>query len=277
MNHLPMSPPAPEEQRRTMAQLHALMASQVASYQKSHHLGSSTSVSAELARELMDSVTYTLDQAGGPFAGPDLAQTLRLGQEILEHKLQQARDKLALVLSTAAHRQTECRWEALSYLGRYLRQYDPLHLAHRGPEELFYPILTVPEENIRGIEECLFYLEILWIENQIFAPFSEGALDALFDRLPEGTLNPCEQVLLNALARVLLGKDLTSLVLDPGDREHLQTILLSVKDDTWAEAAETLTQALDLRSEQAVRYARSVLPILRFHLTHHAYPEELFL
>ena len=55
MNHLPITPPSPEQQQRSLAQLHSLLASQAESYHRSRHMGPSTSVSTELARELMDS------------------------------------------------------------------------------------------------------------------------------------------------------------------------------------------------------------------------------
>ena len=105
-----MTPPSPEQQRRTMAQLHSLLASQVESYHRSRHMAPSTSISTELARELMDSLLYSLDQAGGPFANPDAAQTLRLGQAILMDKHQRSRNRLALIRATAPHRQTTSIW-----------------------------------------------------------------------------------------------------------------------------------------------------------------------
>ncbi len=277
MNQLPITPPSPEQQRRSLAQLHSLLAAQVESYHRSRHMGPSTSVSTELARELMDALLYTLDQAGGPFANPDAAQTLRLGQTILEKKHQEALNKLALDRATAPHRQTECRWEALQYLDRYLARYDHLHLAHQGPEDLFYPILTAPPEGIRGIDACIFYLNILWIENQICAGISEAALDDIFSRMPEGTLNPCEHILLNGLAMVLLDQPLDRLTLEPEYQLRLFSILQTASDEMLRAAADKLCTRLDLRDPQAIQYAHAILPPLRFHLKHQPFLEGLFL
>ena len=277
MNQLPMTPPSPEQQRRTMAQLHSLLASQVESYHRSRHMAPSTSISTELARKLMDSLLYCLDQAGGLFASPDAAQTLRLGQTILTDKHQRSRNRLALIRATAPHRQTECRWEALQCLDHYLTRYDHLHLAHHGPDDLFYPILTAPPGDLRGIDLCGFYLDILWIENQIYAGTSEWALEDMFRRMPDGTLNPCEQLLLNALARVLLDQPLDRLSLEPGDRLRLFAILSAASDEMVNAAADKLCTRLDLRDPRAIQYVHAILPILRFHLKNQPFPEGLFL
>ena len=47
---------SPREQRQLLLQVSPLMVRQVKGYQKARHLGESTSVPSDLARELMDSV-----------------------------------------------------------------------------------------------------------------------------------------------------------------------------------------------------------------------------
>lgn len=155
MNHLPINPLSPEEQQRIMEQMYLLMGKQVHSYHKHRHMGNNSSVPVELAQDLMESIEYTINQVGGIYAHPDVEDALRLGQGILENKLNKARSMLELVSATAPSWQTECRWDAIDYLRRYLNQYDHLHLAHKGPDDLFYPILIVPTEGIQGIDSCL--------------------------------------------------------------------------------------------------------------------------
>ena len=86
------------------------------------------------------------------YAHRNIGEALLLGQEILENRLSKAKSMLELVNGTAPQWQTECRWEALRYLRHYLEQYDYLHLAHKGPDDLFYPILISPPEGIKGID-----------------------------------------------------------------------------------------------------------------------------
>lgn len=223
MSNLPISPLSPEEQQRMMGQMYVLTAKQVKSYHQHHHMGDNSSIPVELAQALMASMEYTIDLAGGLAAGRDVEAALKIGQRILEEKAGKAQKQLALVCATAPAWQTECRWEALQALRRYLAAYDPLHLAHLGPDDLFYPIPISVPETLRGIDLAAFYINILWLENQIMAAFPDEALEALWNRLPTDILNPCEQVIVNALGKAVLSAD--GLIFPETERARLQEIL----------------------------------------------------
>lgn len=257
-----INPLSPEEQQRIMGQMYLLLGNQAKNYHKHRRMGESSSVTVELAQELMESLDYTLGLTGGAFPGMDLAEALKTGQGILEGRLQKAKSMLDLVVATAPEWQTECRWEALQYLRRYLRQYDHLHLAHHGPDGLFYPILIAQPEGIRGIDCCLFYLNILWIENQIMAGVTEDALDALWRQLPAYTLNQCEQLLLNGIGKAVLGTGIDSLVFSPEEHMRITLALTDIREDGLKAAARRLCQWLDLRGEDTVAYASAILPRL---------------
>ena len=260
MSYLPINLLSPEEQQKIMEQMYLLMAKQVKSYHKHRHMGNHSSVPVELAQELMESIEYTINLVGGVYTHRNVEEALRLGQEILESRLNKAKSMLELVNATAPQWQTECRWEALQYLGHYLEQYDHLHLAHKGPEDLFYPILISPPEGIQGIDSCLFYLNILWIENQIMAGVQEDALEEFWNRLPVGTLNQCEHLLINGIGKALLGTGIYTLVYEP--EEHMQLIvkLMMATEDNLKSAAKRLCQWLNLKDENACMYVEAVVP-----------------
>ena len=65
MSQLPINPLSPEEQQKTMGPMYLLMARQVQSYHKHRHMGNNSSVPVELAQELMESITYTINLVGG--------------------------------------------------------------------------------------------------------------------------------------------------------------------------------------------------------------------
>lgn len=262
MSQLPIRPPSREEQQKIMEQMYLLMGKQVQSYHKHHHMGNNSSVPTELAQELMASIEYTVGLAGGVYAHANLEEALRLGQEVLESKLTKARSMLELVNGTAPRWQTECRWEALGYLRHYLDTYDYRHLAHRGPDGLFYPILIAPPDGIQGIDTCIFYLNILWIENQIMAGVPEDVLEQLWDRLPAAALNPCEQLLINGIGKALLNAEITSLTFEPEEYRPLVAVLMGATEDTFRCAAKRLCQWLDLRDENACMYVEAVIPQL---------------
>ncbi len=262
VNNFPMQPLSPEEQQRLMSQMYLLMEKQVKSYHKHHHMGENSSVPVELAQELMESIEYTINQAGGVYAHGNIEEALILGQEILESKLSKAKSMLELVNGTVPQWQTECRWEALSYLRYYLEHYDHLHLAHRGPDDLFYPILISPPESIRGIDSCLFYLNIMWIENQIMAGVPDEALEQLWDRLPAATLNQCGHLLINGLSRALLGSGLDPLTFEPEEQLQIVCAMMTATEEKMQTAAKHLCRWLDLKDENAKTYVQAVIPQL---------------
>ena len=262
MSNLPITPLSPEEQQRLMSQMYLLMVKQVKSYHKHHHMGGNSSVPVELAQELMESIEYTINLVGGVYAHQNIEEALVLGQEILENKLSKAKSMLELVNGTAPQWQTECRWEALRYLRHYLEQYDHLHLAHKGPEDLFYPILISPPEGIQGIDSCLFYLNILWIENQIMAGVPDDALEQFWDRLPAATLNQCEHLLINGIGKALLGTGIDPLVFETEEHMQLIVALLGATEERLRDAAKLLCEWLNLKDENAKMYVQTVIPQL---------------
>ena len=262
MSQLPINPLSPEEQQRIMEQMYWLCGKQVQSYHKHRHMGNNSSVPVELAQELMESIEYTIGLVGGVYAHRNVEEALALGHEILENRLSKAKLMLELVSGTAPQWQTECRWEALRYLRHYLEQYDHLHLAHKGPDELFYPILFSPPEGIQGIDSCLFYLNILWIENQIMAGVPDEALDQFWDRLPSATLNQCEHLLINGIGKVLLGTGIDPLVFEAEEHMQLIVALMRATEEGLREAAKLLCQWLNLKDENAKKYVETVIPQL---------------
>ena len=262
MNHLPINPRSPEEQQKIMGQMYLLMGKQVQSYYMHRHMGNNSSVPVELAQELMESIEYTIGLVGGVYAHRNIEEALVLGQEILESRLRKAKSMLELVNGTAPQWQTECRWEALRYLRHYLEQYDYLHLAHKGPEDLFYPILISPPEGIQGIDSCIFYLNIMWIENQIIAGVSDNALSQFWDRLPAATLNQCEHLLINGIGKALLGSRLDQLTFEPEEQLQIVFAMLTATEENLKTAAKLLCQWLNLKDENAKMYVQAVIPQL---------------
>lgn len=247
MSNLPITPLSPEEQQRLMAQMYVLLGKQVKSYHRCRHMGENSSVPVELAQELMASMEYTIELAGGLAAVRDAEAALKIGQGLLEAKVEKAQSLLELVTATVPTWQTDCRWEALQYLRRYLGAYDPLHIAHCGPDALFYPIPIPVPDSLRGVDLALFYLNVLWLENQIMAAFSDEVLEMLWNKLPTDILNQCEQVILNALGKISLSASIDNLTFTEVERSYLQEILSNypIRERVMA-AAGTLCQYLDL-------------------------------
>ena len=244
-----------QEQQRLLVKLYGLLDKQVKSYHKSRHMGQNSSVPTELAQELMASVEYTLGLVGGFDPDRNLEEMLHLGQEILEEKLKKATQMLHLVAATAPDWQTQCRWEAIAFLRQYLQTYDSLHLAHRSPESLFYPIAVPVPEGLQGIDQAQFYLNALWAENQIMASFPDRALEALWARLPVDMLNQCEQLILNAVGKVMVGGTQEKLTFTQVQWEQLEGFSPEEFCRRWEKAAQTVPLG-----EYGILAARQMLP-----------------
>ena len=280
MTQLPTNPLSPEQQQKIINQMYLLMGKQVHSFHEHRHMGNNTSVPIELAQDLMESIEYTVNQEGCLYSLSNVEDALRRGQKILEEKVSHAKSMLTLVNRTSPQWQTECRWEALHYLHHYLDYYDHLHLAHKGPEGLFYPILVSPPDGIQGIDCCLFYLNILWIENQIMAGVPDAALEVFWDKLPTATLNQCEKLLINGIGKALISTSLDPLPFDPDSRISLITTIMGISEEGLEAAAQRLCQWLHLKDENANAYVRAILPqftILADENTQLTYLDNLFI
>jgi len=276
VNRLPIQPISQEDQNRMMEQMYRLCGKQVQSYHKHRHMGSNSSVPVELAQELMESIEYTTGLVGGLYAHRNMEEALTLGQKVLESKLNKAKSMLELVKDTAPQWQTECRWEALRCLRHYLERYDHLHMAHKGPEDLFYPILISPPEGICGIDSCLFYLNILWIENQIMAGIPEAVLERFWDILPAEILNQCEPVLINGVGKLIINASLDQLSFEPEELVRLIAMLPQATESQLKGAARQLCQTLDLRDENACTYVEAVVPLLLLWIGENGNAENLY-
>lgn len=280
MSQLPIESLSPEQQQRIIEQMYQLARKQVQSYHKHRHMGNNSSVPVELARELMESIEYTINQTSGIFTNQNLEEVLKTGQGILDSKVSRAKSMLNLVIGTAPYWQTECRWEALQYLAQYLDRYDYKHLAHKGPTDLFYPILISLPEDLRGIDICLFYLNVLWTENQIMAGVPDDALDRFWDRLPTDTLNQCERLLINGIGKIMIGAGLDSLLFETDDMKLLtDTMKNSTKDDLF-DAAKILCERLNLKDDNSKKYVEAIVPLLSMWTGENVklgHPENLFI
>jgi hypothetical protein len=261
VTHLSVSPHT-SGGHATAEQLFLLMSRQVSSYHKQRHMGSNTSIPVELAHELMESVEYTLNQAGEAILNQNLEHTFHLGQGILEQKLRNARSLLTLVCDTGPCWQTDCRWDAIGYLRQYVDHYDHLHLAHKGPDDLFYPVLISPPEGIQGIDCCLFFLNILLTENLIISAFPQDSLGMFWDKLPYAALNPCEHLLINSIGKLLIGSGLSMLTFTPAEYLRLVPAMRELTAEKLDDTAAYLCRQLSLVNELEIRYVRAIIPQL---------------
>ncbi len=180
--------------------LYSALAKKVKSYHKYYHMGENTSVSVEVAEELLESIQYTAAKAGSSIP---LEAALDQGENALAQRLEDAKRLLQLVEAMDSSH-SQWRWETFAALHRYLEHYDHLHFAHRTPQMLSYPLAVPVPEQLRGIDWAYFYIHCLWLEVQILEEFPIP-----WDLYPpdywESPENVCEVPVLSALGHKLNG------------------------------------------------------------------------
>ena len=242
-------------------QIHTLLRGQVESYNKHYHKGNNTSVSVELARELMDSIRYTLPYG----TGTDAKAALLSGQAVLQGLLEAAKRKWLLVQGTMADVDSDFFRESVLSLGMWLESYDYLHFAARTPELPDYPLLKNPEPLPEGIGGAQALLQCFWYENQILCALENAPVQELLQRaVPDFygvPVNLCEQPMFNAAGRAML--ELKPLELEIND-EQRRILLRKLRSISGEErkllvtlSMEAVCAALALPDAGAACYARS--------------------
>lgn len=233
-----------------LSQLYARLGEQVKSYHRHYHMGDNTSVPTETARELLESMLYTLNLSPGG--------TLEEGQQVLADRLILAKEQHRLVRASSPDWESQYRWDTIAALGRYLEQYDHLHFAHRIPELLYYPLLTPVPEELQGLDYAVFYLNCLWYENQLLQAMGRGARGSWEQRIPDYwgiPLNLCEQPLIQLLGRDILGLDLNRSNLSEQEVHLLTELLQNTTAENLNARLLTLCGKLGISDPKAAVYA----------------------
>ena len=235
MNELMQSLAFSVEGARTFdARLIALLAWQTRKYTK----GESSSVTVETAQELLASLRYTLAVVSEETHIPrerlmteELPPLIRQGQELLQGRLERAKQLWAAAGRTAPGLRNVYYADTLSGIGDYFKRYDLYFFAHMKPPCIDYPLLVAANEALQGLDFTEEYLKRVLTENLILSRFDGGAVRGLLrtvhSGIEEAYLNLCEQPLTNALGLALLGKNARSLHIGNAEQEELLCLLQS--------------------------------------------------
>ncbi len=274
MQNYTLSSLTQEKTQILMRGIYTLLEKQAQSYYKARHFGESSGIPVELAQELTESMEYSLCLVGNLEHYQNVEDALHAGQQVLKEKCKQAQHRLQLVIATCPSWQTDSRWDSIQCLTRFLNSYDYLHLAHHIRDDFYYPIWISVPDSLKGIDWALFYLNILWWENQIMDGVPEQIADEFWSVLSSDTygeiLNPCEQFLINAIGKSVLHDNLNTLIFTPAERDKLCRIF---KMDSPTQRKERLTQALQsackclhIIDANALAYASAIVPQIAIRL-----------
>lgn len=221
-----------EEKERLTYRLMALLAKQAERYTA----GESTSIAAETAQELLESLQYTLSVAAGETGGDerllneDLTDLTERGREKLRQGLEHTKRLWEAVCQTAPETDNLYYADTLRGIGDYLKRYDLIFFAHMKPPCIDYPLLSPVDESLQGLSYTGEYLRRLLAENLLLSRLDAKAVQRVLRAMgmdkKDAYLNLCEQPLTNAVGLSLINKDVRTLGINDAERKEITGLLI---------------------------------------------------
>ena len=257
-------------------ELYRLLAERIARYT----MGDSTSIPAETARRLLESILYCLDlNRRFPVADVPQEAPLKTRWEAGVHQAKRIAARAKLLLRQAQRTPpplvNTAYCDTLESLPAFFVGYDPDFFAQEIPCSFDYPLCLPVSESLLGAEFILEYLRKLLAENTILRAFPSEALRALYERyyidyvdlLVNLCLPAAEMATLCALAKA----PVQSLTLSPQEYEAASQLIFqqdaSAAEKSILAAAKAALLQLGLNSahlrEEMFLTARDLMIRLR--------------
>lgn len=240
-----------------------------------------TSVRVETVRELLASITFTLDvglmgASRRTLLTADLDALFERGGHVIDQKVEAGRLLWNAACLTAPKLESRSLQETLQNFSLFWKRYDARFFAHVFPCDIDYPLLCTVPEMLLGVEYMNEYLHRILTENAMLAAFdpvlTTRFLDADSPFWRDAPANLVAPVFANAVGRaILMKKDLRVLTLSADDLAVLSARFAVLADEKVTEtlqlAAETVCNMANIRDAASRTYladaASALLPRLR--------------
>lgn len=237
-----------------------------------YNMGDSTSVTVEVAKELLASLWYTItlamDETRTPYSrllSDELMPIVKQGQTILQDKLEAAKQLWEAVCRTAPEIQNFYYADTLRGIGDYLRRYDLCYFSHRKPLCIDYPLLNAPSEAMHGLTYTEQYLKCMLAENLLIHGFEKNAVICVLQTVApdyqEHYLNLCEQSITNALGLAMIRKNVRTLHLGHEEQSEIQEMMQNRSCEKQREflhvAARTICDQMEINEKWIIDYVTS--------------------
>jgi len=232
---------------RIQNELWLLLAQQTESYT----MGDSSSVPTETALELFKSICFSIGwylQETGNDTGlmmGNMQDLLQASRALLQERIEEGKKLLRRVAASAPPVGSRSYRDTLAGLGEFFRCYDCRFFAHEIPGNIDYQ-LNQPVAETMGIAYVEEYLHRLLIENKFCRSFQTKTVISLLEcscpEYRELLVNIYEPVAVNAVGRLLLGKDVRGLDISTDEQARLADYFRSLAQD---EARKELRSAAD--------------------------------
>lgn len=224
-------------------------------------MGDSSSVPAETAGELLNSICFTLSlclkESGSPvrlLASSDLGELFALGVRATEKQVERGKLLWKAACASVPNIDNISLRDTLGGIGGFFKRYDHRYFAHQIPCDIDYQLCRAVPDELHGIEYLNEYLSRIMIENEFLRKFDEHLVIRLLKSYcPDykGLLiNLYEPAAVNAAGLTLAGGDVFSLNITDADRTRLAALLAGLPESSarkmLSDCAVRLCLALDI-------------------------------
>ena len=243
---------------------------------KSFTGGQSSSLSVETVEALLSSICFSLSCFANKYGQNALVEiplekALEGARDILKKRIQLCKTLYLTLLRLPFQPDNVSYRDTVNGMENFFKKYDYYFFADQVPCDIDYQLCLPVSENLWGVEFLTEYIKRLICEGRFCGAFQRYEITALLanfgSRNHELLINVFTPVLSNALGRVLLGNDISTLEVTPDGIEKLFSMFAGLKYEEALPIVDKASKLLCSRvgfsgynAEYVTESARTLIP-----------------
>ena len=243
---------------------------------KSFTGGQSSSLSVETVEALLSSICFSLSCFANKYGQNALLKippekALEGARDILKKRIQLCKTLYLTLLRLPFQPDNVSYRDTVNGMENFFKKYDYYFFADQIPCDIDYQLCLPVSENLWGVEYLMEYIKRLICEGRFCGAFQRYEITALLanfgSRNDELLINVFTPVLSNALGRVLLGNDISTLEVTPDGIEKLFSMFAGLKYEEALPIVDKASKLLCSRvgfsgynAEYVTESARTLIP-----------------
>lgn len=243
---------------------------------KSFTGGQSSSLSVETVEALLSSICFSLSCFANKYGQNallkiPLEKALEGARDILKKRIQLCKTLYLTLLRLPFQPDNVSYRDTVNGMENFFKKYDYYFFADQVPCDIDYQLCLPVNESLWGVEFLTEYIKRLICESRFCGAFQRYEITALLanfgSRNDELLINVFTPVLSNALGRVLLGNDISTLEVTPDGIEKLFSMFAGLKYEEALPIVDKASKLLCSRvgfsgynAEYVTESARTLIP-----------------
>ena len=243
---------------------------------KSFTGGQSSSLSVETVEALLSSICFSLSCFANKYGQNALVEiplekALEGARDILKKRIQLCKTLYLTLLRLPFQPDNVSYRDTVNGMENFFKKYDYYFFADQVPCDIDYQLCLPVNENLWGVDFLTEYIKRLICEGRFCGAFQRYEITALLanfgSRNDELLINVFTPVLSNALGRVLLGNDISTLEVTPDGIEQLFSMFAGLKYEEALPIVDKASKLLCSRvgfsgynAEYVTESARTLIP-----------------